>query len=602
MSSRSRTLESLESRRLFSASLIDSVVAQPAELTLSPMVSNSTVVGLTPAQVKKAYGIDSISFNGIKGDGSGQTIAIVGAYNAPNIASDLKTFDKAFSLSDPPSFKKVSQAGSATSLPATDTGWAMELSLDVEWAHAVAPKANILLVEAKSASLGDLLKAVDYARNAGGVSVVSMSWGADEFWGQTSFDYHFTTPAGHQGVTFVAASGDDGSWYGPEWPSVSSNVLSVGGTNLSLSNSSGTYASERGWFGSGGGVSYFENEPGYQASVQSSGARTTPDVSYNADPNTGFAVYDSTAYQGYSGWEIIGGTSAGAPQWAGLIAIANQGRSLAGKSSLNGVTQTLPTLYSMRTTGFHDITSGWSSYWVSAYSGYDLVSGLGTPRAATIVQGLKNAGSASSSAAAKTATTVATAKTTSTAKAAALAQRATQMTPTLPVQTPAQTLSVDHAQIVAAADLGGSGPSGGQSLSSASRTGHAADLPAVTVQAGLFDHLGISSSNSSATGSAGAARPLQLANVRSTQITQTPSASHSVSRDRSLTPASIATAPASVDAAFGLVPLDDLGTGLSRERRDLLTALAAGAAVVLTQVYRFGRRRRKGLAVPWSRD
>ena len=598
---RSRTLESLESRRLFSASLIDSIAAGPADLTLSPMVTNSTVVGLSPAQVKKAYGIDSISFNGIKGDGSGQTIAIVGAFNAPNILNDLKTFDKAFSLSDPPSFKKVSQTGSTTSLPATDTGWALELSLDVEWAHAVAPKANILLVEAKSDSLGDLLKAVDYARNASGVSVVSMSWGADEFWGQTSFDYHFTTPAGHQGVTFVAASGDDGSWYGPEWPSVSSNVLSVGGTSLSLSNSSGTYSSERGWSGSGGGVSYFENEPGYQSSVQGSGARTTPDVSYNADPNSGFAVYDSTAYQGYSGWEIIGGTSAGAPQWAGLIAIANQGRTLAGKSSLNGVTQTLPTLYSMRTTGFHDVTSGWSSYWVSAYSGYDLVSGLGTPRANTIVQGLKNAGGVNS-ATVKAATTVVMTKATSTAKAAAIAQRATQtITPILPVQTSSPTtLSVDHAEIIAVADLGGSERSGGRSLSSDG--GRGSGTRTLTLQVGLFDHLGVRSSNSTTTESA---PPLvRLASVASSEMLPAPSESHRVSRDQSLAPTtSHASGPVSVEAGFAIIPLDNSETSLSRERRNVLTALAAGAAVVLTQMQRFRRRQqRRGLAVPWSRD
>src|SRR6185295_5526608 len=164
-------------------------------------------------------------------------------FDAPTIAGDLKAFDKQFSLADPPSFRKVSQTGSTTSLPAADADWALELSLDVEWAHAVAPKANILLVEAKSDSLGNLLAAVDYARNAAGVSVVSMSWGADEFWGETSYDYHFTTPAGHQGVTFVAASGDDGSFYGPMWPSVASSVLSVGGTALSMSNSSGTYGS-----------------------------------------------------------------------------------------------------------------------------------------------------------------------------------------------------------------------------------------------------------------------------------------------------------------------------------------------------------------------
>src|SRR5438034_7840002 len=166
-------VESLESRRLLSASdPLESIVAQPASLTLSPASTGSTVAGLSPAQVKKAYGFDQLTLSGaVKGDGAGQTIAIVGAYDAPNILNDLKTFDHQFSLVDPPSFKKVSQSGSATSLPSADAGWALELSLDVEWAHAIAPKASILLVEARSASLTNLLSAVDYARSAAGVSV-----------------------------------------------------------------------------------------------------------------------------------------------------------------------------------------------------------------------------------------------------------------------------------------------------------------------------------------------------------------------------------------------------------------------------------------------
>jgi hypothetical protein len=192
--------------------------------------------------VKKAYGFDQISFNGVKGDGSGQTIAIVGAFDAPTIASDLKAFDKQFSLADPPSFRKVSQTGSTSSLPAADADWALELSLDVEWAHAVAPKANLLLVEARSDSLGDLLSAGPTTRAMPpACPVVSMSWGA----GTSSGARRATTtisprPAGHQGVTFVAASGDDGSSFGPMWPSVAGSVLSVGGTALSLSRLVGT--------------------------------------------------------------------------------------------------------------------------------------------------------------------------------------------------------------------------------------------------------------------------------------------------------------------------------------------------------------------------
>src|SRR5207302_1140307 len=123
-----------------------------------------------------------------------------------------------------------------------------------------APKASILLVEAASATLGSLLTAVDTARKTVGVTAVSMSWGGGEFWSESYYDGYFTTPAGHNGVTFVASSGDSGSWYGPEWPASSPNVLSVGGTTLGLKDSSGTYGGETGWSGSGGGVSSYESQ------------------------------------------------------------------------------------------------------------------------------------------------------------------------------------------------------------------------------------------------------------------------------------------------------------------------------------------------------
>ncbi len=396
-SSFSFRIETLENRRLLSAT--GAVVMQPA-IDLTPLASNSTVNGYTPQQIDKAYGFDSITLdNGkggtVKGDGSGQTIAIIDAYNDPNIASDLKSFDKQFSLSDP-NFKVVSQTGSTTSLPKTDAGWAQEISLDVEWAHSVAPKANIMLVEAKSASLTDLLSAVDYARNAAGVSVVSMSWGTNEFMSEHNYDSHFTTPAGHQGVTFVASAGDDGSWDGASWPSVSSNVLSVGGTTLTL-NSSGGIADETGWSDSGGGVAEFESEPSYQSQYGNIGGRGAPDVSINANPYTGYAVYDSLAFQGQSGWQVIGGTSAGAPQWSALVAIADQGRVSRGAGTLDGATGTLPALYStynasQYNSAFNDITVGRSSWFVSAGPHWDEVTGLGSPKGDFIANALAGFG------------------------------------------------------------------------------------------------------------------------------------------------------------------------------------------------------------------
>ena len=164
--------------------------------------------GHDPRQIRHAYGIDSITFNGVAGDGTGTTIAIVDAYNDPNIANDLHQFDLAYDLPDPPSFTVVSQTGSTTSLPATNDSWATEIALDVEWSHAVAPGAKIVLVEANSDSNSDLYKAVNYARNYPNVVTVSMSWGGSEDSSETSDDGYFTTPSGHTGVTFLVASGD----------------------------------------------------------------------------------------------------------------------------------------------------------------------------------------------------------------------------------------------------------------------------------------------------------------------------------------------------------------------------------------------------------
>ena len=332
----------------------------------------------------------------------GQTIAIVDAYNDPNISSDLAAFDKQFGLSAPPSFT-VDNLGATT----TNAGWALEESLDVEWAHAVAPEANIVLVEASSASLNSLFSAVSFASKLQGVSVVSMSWGTTEFLGESAYDSIFTTPAGHNAVTFVAASGDSGAWSGPMYPAVSPNVLAVGGSTLTLA-ANNTYGSETGWSDSTGGFSgydsdwrYYESEPSYQtATLQAAGlsygVRTTPDVSFNADPNTGVAVYDSIPYSGQSGWFQVGGTSAAAPAWAGLVAIADQGLATAGKSTLSN-TQVQTDLYSLPSSDFRNITTGFNGY--SATSGYNLVTGLGTPIANLLIPGIVADGVAAGSAA-----------------------------------------------------------------------------------------------------------------------------------------------------------------------------------------------------------
>ncbi len=378
--------ESLELRNLLSATASPEVQVET--------VNNTNVVGLTASQISTAYGFSSLSAfktssgSTVAANGAGQTIAIIDSYNDPNIASDLAKFDTQMGL-PAANLTVVNQSGGKT-LPATNASWDLEISLDVEWAHAIAPDANILLVEANSDNLTDLLSAVQYATTVSSVSVVSMSWGMSEFNGETSYDSYFTTPAGHQGITFVGASGDSGS---PGiWPALSGNVLAAGGTTLNLTTSN-TIASQTAWSDSGGGTSLFEAEPSYQAGVQSTGKRTSPDVSYDANPNTGFAVYDSLATGGQSGWFEVGGTSDAAPQWAAIVAIADQGRVADGGSTLNGAQAAL---YSLPSSDFHEITSG-SNGGYSATAGYNEVTGLGTPIANLLIPGLVSYTSGSTS-------------------------------------------------------------------------------------------------------------------------------------------------------------------------------------------------------------
>jgi subtilase family serine protease len=352
-------------------------------------------IGYTPAEIRRAYGFDQVFFGSIAGDGRGQTIAIVDAFNHPFIASDLHTFDVTFGLPDPPSFEKWWQT-SGGQPPADDEGWALEIALDVEWAHAMAPAANILLVESFDNSAVNMFETVQWAAQRPGVSAVSMSFGGPEWSGQTVYDSFFQTPAGHQGVTFVAASGDrsSGSWYplddpNPIFPASSPNVVGLGGTSLFI-DALGNYVSERGWRGSGGGISTIEAKPSYQSAVtQSSTRRVSPDVSFVADPNTGVAVYDSFG-TGDDPWIEVGGTSASAPIFAGLMAVVNEGRALRGVGSLDGRTQTLPALYGMQPF-IRDITSGGPPIY-PAIPGYDASTGLGTPVANWLIPGLVSYG------------------------------------------------------------------------------------------------------------------------------------------------------------------------------------------------------------------
>ncbi len=386
-------LEALEDRRV-PAAFTPGYLLYHSQGQGSPL-SSTGPVGFTPAQIIQAYGFNQISLTGgLQGDGTGQTIAIVDAGDDPTILTDLQAFDVAFGLPDPPSFTRLNQTGGLV-LPQPVTGWPLEISLDVEWAHALAPGANIVLVEAASANDFDMNAAITYA--ASQAAVVSMSFGEAESnltqSQELSYDTIFT---GHTGVTYVASSGDSGA--PPIWPSASPYVVAAGGTTLTL-GSGNSYAGEVGWSGSGGGISIHEAQPTYQQGlsihsgntlVSSNGFRATPDVAFDSDPASGFAVIDSYNYGPTAPWVKIGGTSAAAPQWSALIAIADEGRFLNGLSPLDGPAQTLPALYQLPAGDFHDITTGTStgSPHYTAASGFDLVTGLGSPIANLVVSGL----------------------------------------------------------------------------------------------------------------------------------------------------------------------------------------------------------------------
>ncbi|MGO9114213.1 MAG: autotransporter-associated beta strand repeat-containing protein [Thermoguttaceae bacterium] len=476
--------EPLEDRRLLSVvpALPVNARSYPTfkvhSLTTSDSYGTTSPVGLIPNQVRGAYGLgtysagsgslnngnyipgslqNGISFNSlaglVNGDGSGQTIAIVDAYDDPNALGDLNAFSSyingsvnfglptlvAAGSSGGPTFEKLNESGQPSPLPGTDpngpgdSDWENEESLDIEWTHVMAPMANIILLEANSESNSDLYAAVQAAENLPGVVAISMSWSGAEYSSETSDDStYFTTPAGHVGgaatvggtgipggITFLAATGDSGAYadgsrrtISPQYPAASPNVVAVGGTSLTANGNS--YGGETSWGngtrsgkegGGGGGISSYESLPqtNFQSSVVSSiystdngfystnaPHRTYPDVSADANPNNGVAIYDSYDFGTSTPWfdGYFGGTSLATPLWAGVVAVADQGRAVSGLGSLDGKTQTLPLLYqidSAAPASFNDITTGSSigptspppSY--APAQGWDLATGIGSP-------------------------------------------------------------------------------------------------------------------------------------------------------------------------------------------------------------------------------
>jgi len=314
--------------------------------------------GLSPAQIKSVY-----TFPTSNTAGSGQTIAIVDAYDDPTAESDLGVFSSQFGLAPCTTanscFSKVDQNG-GTSYPVANSHWALEISLDIQWAHAIAPGAKILLVEAATNNFTDLLAAEDYARAH--AQYVSNSWGGSEFSTERSYDFHFEG----KGVSFFFSSGDSG--LPAEWPSASSNVVSVGGTTLHFDGGL-NLTGETGWSLGGGGCSAYEapnlaqyNFAGY-AQVGCNTMRATPDLSLDADPASGVSVYDSTPYDdGTTGWFQVGGTSASAPM-------------VAARSADTGVVVDATYVYGSAI-AYRDIVSGTNG--APCLVGYDLCSGRGS--------------------------------------------------------------------------------------------------------------------------------------------------------------------------------------------------------------------------------
>lgn len=318
------------------------------------------------------------SYLGLTGDGSGQTVAVVDAYADPNITADVGQFSTEFGLpgvcgSQPDCFDFTVSTPAGT---ATNANWALEQALDVEWIHALAPEASIHLVEAKDASFAALYAAIDRA-HALHPDAISLSWGWDgEFSDETYYDRHCALTDS----VCVVSTGDTG--HPGEYPAYNPSTIAVGGTTLDL-DTDGSVTSEAAWADSGGGQSYFEPRSAAQRAVVPGATRGIPDVSFDADPSTGVAVYDSLPYSGQTGWFQVGGTSVGAPAWSAILTDVDQLRAAAGRPPLTAAHDAAAeALY--RSDALADITSGPANgicpTQCAPATGYDFVTGIGSPR------------------------------------------------------------------------------------------------------------------------------------------------------------------------------------------------------------------------------
>jgi len=346
----------------------------------------------TPASLACVYGLTRYipgcnpNETTTNSSGGSQTIAIVDAYDDPNAAADLAFFSAQFGLPFSPSNFQVVYAAGAEPPEDPTGGWELEEALDIEYAHAMAPNAKIYLVEANSNFDSDLFPAVLVASNlvrcgsvttcpttSKGQGQVSMSWSGSEFSQESELDSFFTTP----GVVYYAASGDAP---GVGYPCASPNVVCAGGTSISRSDTTGNMIAEIGWSEAGGGVSSYEPIPSYQSSnrgiaSQLGGYRGVPDISANANPDTGAWVWTTFPYEGSeTGWFIVGGTSLATPLLSGIFnSTGNFGSSSASE---------LSTIYNTRNfASFRDIFYGACGYYSGTFAnlGWDLCTGVGSP-------------------------------------------------------------------------------------------------------------------------------------------------------------------------------------------------------------------------------
>ncbi|HXF77948.1 MAG TPA: S53 family peptidase [Usitatibacter sp.] len=406
------------------------VAATPASTAhftceLRPFDGSKGIVCYGPDAIRKAYGLDGIIAGGI--NGTGQTIVIIDAYGSPTLEADVQAFSALFGL-PPADITQIRMPGS-TPFDFNDNnqlGWAEESSLDVQWAHAIAPGAKIILVAAATNNDDDMLAAQNYAISQKLGSILSESFGESELAlqqlgpaGQAIFDANEKSykTAGDHKISVLVSAGDDGAAGFDvngvlqtvpvaNYPASSPNVTTVGGTNLFFGTATnatpnGTYQGEVVWnegpgSATGGGISKQFRLPDYQEGtkhlIPTSTGRGYPDVAYNAGVFGGVIVRLGF----FGGFFVFGGTSAGAPQWAGITALINQ----ASKQPAGFLNKSL---YKLGKLGvlqplMHDITVGDNSdlddgvVGFSAQPGWDYTTGWGTPNAGLLGALMKDNG------------------------------------------------------------------------------------------------------------------------------------------------------------------------------------------------------------------